>query len=141
MKDIEELILIGGIWMNDEITESEFQEIIRRRSNGEITFSEFLDELSQRRINEYEIEVATGQATYKGVHSEFKTDSQVSLVISDKFNKNKVLDAISNISLPFIAFLKEIAEAGIVTYRVNIPEKKVTYIGMREESIEEQLKI
>ena len=141
MKDIKELILIGGICMNDKITQSEFQEIIRRRSNGEITFSQFLEELFKRGINEYEIEVATGQATYKGVHSEFKTDSQVSLVISEKVNRNKVLEAISNISLPFLAFLKEIAEAGIVTYRVDIPEKKVTYIGIGEESIEEQLKI
>ena len=127
--------------MNDKITESEFQEIIRRRSNGEITFPQFLEELSQRGINEYEIEVATGQATYKGVHSEFKTDSQVSLVISDKFNRNKVLEAISNISLPFLAFLKEIAEAGIVTYRVDIPERRVTYIGVGNKEMEEQLKV
>lgn len=127
--------------MNDKITESEFQEIIRRRSNGDISFSQFLEELSQRGINEYEIEVATGQATYKGIHSEFKTGSQVSLVISDKFNKNKVLKAIANISLPFLDFLKEIAEAGIVIYRVNIPEKNVKYIGIREEIIEEQLKV
>ncbi|CAK8583824.1 DUF1398 family protein [Peribacillus sp. B-H-3] len=127
--------------MNDKITESEFQEIIRRRSNGVIDFSQFLDELSQRGINEYEIEVATGQATYKGVYSEFKTDSQVNLVISDNFNRNKVLEAISNISLPFLDFLKEIADAGIVTYRVIIPEKKAIYLGNRGEEIEEQLKI
>lgn len=127
--------------MNDNITESEFQEIIRRRSNGVIDFSQFLDELSQRGINEYEIEVATGQATYKGVYSEFKTDSQVNLVISDNFNRSKVLEAISNISLPFLDFLKEIADAGIVTYRVIIPEKKAIYLGNRGEEIEEQLKI
>ncbi|WP_180994170.1 DUF1398 family protein [Bacillus sp. Marseille-P3661] len=127
--------------MNDKLTESEFQEIIRRRSSGEISFSQFLTELSQSGINEYEIEVATGQATYKGVHSEFKTDSQVSLVISNKFNREKVLRAIANISLPFIDFLKEIAEAGIVTYRVYIPAKTVTYIGIGEEKIEEQLKV
>ncbi|MCM3665802.1 DUF1398 domain-containing protein [Mesobacillus subterraneus] len=127
--------------MNDNITESEFQEIIRRRSNNELSFSEFLQELSRRGINEYEIEVATGQATYGGVHSEFKTDSQVSLIISDQFNGNKVLEAIANISLPFVNFLKEIAEAGIVTYRVSIPEKRVKYIGIGEEEIEEQLKV
>jgi len=127
--------------MNGKITESEFQEIIRRRSNGVIDFSQFLDELSQRGINEYEIEVATGQATYKGVYSEFKTDSQVNLVISDNFNRNKVLEAISNISLPFLDFLKEIAVAGIVTYRVIIPEKKAVYLGNRGEEIEEQLNI
>lgn len=127
--------------MNDNITESEFQEIIRRRSNGVIDFFRFLDELSQRGISEYEIEVATGQATYKGVYSEFKTDSQVNLVISDNFNRSKVLEAISNISLPFLDFLKEIADAGIVTYRVIIPEKKAIYLGNRGEEIEEQLKI
>ena len=127
--------------MNDKITESEFQEIIRRRSNGKINFSQFLEELSQRGINEYEIEVATGQATYKGVYSEFKTDSQVSLVLSNHFNRNKVLEAIANISLPFLDFLKEIAEAGIVTYRVYIPERRVTYIGIGNEEIEEQLKV
>ena len=127
--------------MNDKITESEFQEIIRRRSNGKINFPQFLEELSQRGINEYEIEVATGQATYKGVYSEFTTDTQVSLVLSNHFNRNKVLEAIANISLPFLDFLKEIAEAGIVTYRVYIPERRVTYIGVGNEEIEEQLKV
>ena len=93
--------------------------------------------MSQRGINDYEIEVATGQATYKGIYSDFKTDSQVSLVVADKFNRNKVLEAIANISLPFLDFLKEIAEAGIVNYRVNIGEKKVIYIGIGEEKVEE----
>ncbi len=127
--------------MNDKITESEFQEIIRKRSNGDISFAQFLEELTERGINEYEIKVATGQAIYKGVHSEFKTDSQLSLVISDKFNRKKVLEAIANISLPFIDFLKEIADAGIVTYRVYIPEKKVEYIGIGEKIIEEKLNV
>ncbi len=127
--------------MNNKLTEGEFQEIIRRRSDGVINFSEFLNELSQRGINDYEIEVATGQATYKGIYSDFKTDSQMSLVVADKFNRNKVLEAIANISLPFLDFLKEIAEAGIVNYRVNIGEKKVIYIGIGEEKVEEQLKI
>lgn len=127
--------------MNDKVTESEFQEIISRRSSGVIDFSQFLNELSKRGINEYEIEVATGQATYKGVYSAFKTDSQVNLVVSDYFNRNKVLEAIANISLPFLDFLQEIAEAGIVTYRVFISEKKVIYLGARGEEIEEQLKI
>ncbi|WP_338448684.1 DUF1398 family protein [Niallia oryzisoli] len=127
--------------MNGNLTENQFQDIIRRRSMGEISFSEFLDELSQNGINEYQIEVATGQATYKGVHSEFKTDSQVSLVISNIFNRSKALGAIENISLPFLDFLKEIAEAGIVSYRVLIPDKKVFYIGIGEEAIEEQLTV
>jgi len=127
--------------MNDKITEIEFQEIIHRRSKGEIDFPQFLNELSQRGINEYEIDVATGQATYMGVHSEFKTDSQINLVISEQFNRNKVLEAIANISLPFLDFLKEIAEAGIVNYHVYIPEKKVTYFGIGEEKIDEALNI
>lgn len=127
--------------MTNKLTEGEFQEIIRRRSDGVINFSEFLNELSQRGINDYEIEVATGQATYKGNYSDFKTDTQVSLVVADKFNRNKVLEAIANISLPFLDFLKEIAEAGIVNYRVNIREKRVIYIGIGEEKVEEQLKI
>jgi len=127
--------------MNDRLTEIEFQDIIRRRSSGEISFPQFLEELSQRGINEYEIDVATGQAVYKGVYSEFKTDSQVNLVISNKFNRNKVLEAIANITLPFLEFLKEMADAGIVTYRVYIPEKKVSYIGIGEEVVEEQLQL
>lgn len=127
--------------MKDTITDSEFREILLRRSNGIIDFRQFLDELSQRGINEYEIEVATGQATYIGAFSEFKTDSQVDLVISDVFNRNKVLEAITNISLPFLDFLHEIANAGIVTYRVFIKEKKVIYLGINGEEIEEQLKI
>ncbi len=127
--------------INNNITESEFQEIIRRRSNGLIDFQQFLIELSQRGINEYKIDVATGQATYKGEYSEFKTDGQISLNISDKFHRNKVQEAIANISLPFLDFLKEIADAGIVAYRVDIQEKKIIYMGIGEEEIEEQLKI
>ena len=118
-----------------------FKRLSAEEVTAEISFPQFLEELSQRGINGYVIEVATGQATYKGVHSEFKTDSQVSLVLSDHFNRNKVLEAIANISLPFLDFLKEIAEAGIVTYRVYIPERRVTYIGIGNEEIEEQLKV
>ena len=127
--------------MNFNLSEKEFQEIIQRRSNGELDFPQFLDELSQRGINEYKIDVATGQATYIGVHSEFKTDSQVNLIISEQFDSDRVLDAIANISLPFLDFLKEIAEAGIVNYRVYIPEKMVTYFGIGEEKINEALNI
>lgn len=130
-----------GFFMKSKLTESEFQEIIRRRSNGAIDFSQFLDELYQRGINEYEIDVTTGQATYKGVNSEFKTDSQINLKISEEFNRNRVLEAIANISLPFLDFLKEIADAGIVAYRVNIPEQRVIYMGIGEQEIEEQLKL
>lgn len=127
--------------MTNKLTMGEFQEIIRRRSDGAISFSEFLNELSQRGINEYEIEVTTGQATYKGVYSDFKTDAQVNLVVANKFNETKLLEAIANISLPFLDFLKEIAEAGIVKYCIIIGEKKVVYIGSEEEKVEEQLKI
>jgi uncharacterized protein YbcV (DUF1398 family) len=122
--------------MNDKLSESDFQEIIRKRSESEISFSRFLKELSQRGIKEYEIEVVSGQATYKGVHSVFKTDPQVSLNITNTFNKNKVIQAIANISLP-----KEIAEAGILTYRVYIPEKKIIYFGIGGEEIEERLNV
>jgi len=127
--------------MTNHLTESEFQEIIRRRSEGVSTFAGFLDELSQKGIYEYEIEVATGQATYKAKDSSFKTDSQVSLVVASTFNRDKVLKAIATISLPFLAFLKEIADAGIVRYRVQIEEKKVGYIGIGGELLEEQLTI
>lgn len=126
--------------MTNKLTESEFQEIIRRRSEGDIHFSEFLNELAQRGIYEYEIEVATGQATYRGSEIEFKTNSQIDLVVAENFNRSKVLEAIANISLPFLDFLKEMAKGGVVKYRVNIGDKKVIYIG-REEEIEEQLRI
>lgn len=127
--------------MNDKTSESDFQEIIHRRSSGDIGFAQFLDELSKIGIHRYEIDVATGQAVYKGIHSEFKTDSQVNLTIADKFNRNKVMEAIANISLPFMDFLKEISNAGVAIYRVYIDEKKVEYIGMNGEVIEERLNI
>lgn len=123
------------------LTEDEFQKIIRRRSTGSITFTEFLDELSQKGISEYIIDVPTGQATYKSMDSEFKTDSQVNYGVASQFNRDKALKAIANISLPFLEFLKEMAEAGIVHYRVNIGEKTVTYNGIEGEKIEEQLKV
>lgn len=127
--------------MNNKITESEFQEIISRRSSGRITYAQFLDELSQRGINEYDIDVATGQATYKGIYEEFKTGTQISLAIAENYNRDKVMSAIANIALPFLDFLKAIAEAGIVFYRVNIPEKKVIYFGTGEEKVDEKLNL
>lgn len=125
----------------NNLTESEFQEIIHRRSNGVISFAEFLEELSARGINEYTIDVATGQATYKGIQSEFKTNSQINWVVANTFNSNKAIETIANISLHFLDFLKEIAEAGIAYYQVNILEKKVVYFGIGGEKVEEQLKI
>jgi uncharacterized protein YbcV (DUF1398 family) len=77
------------IKMTAPLTEGEFQEIIRRRNEGVISFSEFLDVLSQRGINDYVIDVATGQATYKGKDSTFKPDTQVHLIVTGSFNKDK----------------------------------------------------
>lgn len=100
-----------------------------------------MSELSQKGINEYEIDVATGQATYKSVDAVFKTASQVYLVVASTFDKTRLREAIANISLPFLDFLNEIAEAGVVKYGIKIGEKKVIYIGEGDERVEEQLKI
>jgi len=92
--------------MNDELTEKELNEIIERRSTGRTSFAEFLDELSKIGVIQYDIDVASGQATYKGAHSELKTEPQVNFVISNDFNRNQALQIIANITLPFLDFLR-----------------------------------
>ena len=126
--------------MNDNLTEKELHKIIERRSTGKTSYAEFLDELSNSGITAYDIDVSTGEATYKGPHSEIKTDPQVDFVISKDFDRNEALEIIGNMSLPFLDFLREIANAGIKTYTVNINENKAIYLGMNGEQIVEQLR-
>ena len=127
--------------MNDELTEKELNEIIERRSTGRTSFAEFLDELSKIGVIQYDIDVASGQATYKGAHSELKTEPQVNFVISNDFNRNQALQIIANITLPFLDFLKEMANAGVATYTVNITEKNAIYVAINGEQIVEPLQL
>ncbi|WHY02450.1 DUF1398 family protein [Neobacillus sp. DY30] len=125
--------------MINKLTEKELHKIIERRSTGKTSFAEFLEELSQIGVIQYEINVASGQAGYKSEHSEVKTDPQVEFVISHDFNRNQAIQAIANITLPFLDFLRDLAAAGVITYNVNIIEKKSTYVGINGEQIVEPL--
>jgi uncharacterized protein YbcV (DUF1398 family) len=127
--------------MNDKLTTQELHEIIERRSTGRTSFAEFLEELSRIEVFQYDIDVATGQATYKGEHSELKTEPQVNFVISDDFNRNQALQVIANITLPFLDFLREMANAGVATYNVNITEKNAIYVAKNGEQIVEPLQL
>jgi uncharacterized protein YbcV (DUF1398 family) len=100
-----------------------------------------LEELHTIGINQYDIDVATGRATYKTEISELKTEPQVNFVISNQFNRNQALQTIANITLPFLDFLKEMANAGIASYNVNINEKKAVYMGINGEQIVEPLQL
>jgi uncharacterized protein YbcV (DUF1398 family) len=127
--------------MNDNLTEKALHKIIERRSTGKTSFGEFLEELSQIGVIRYDINVATGQATYKGEHAEVKTDPQVQFVISNDFNRNQALQAIASIALPFLDFLRELAAAGVTTYNVNTIEKKATYVGINGDQLVEPLQL
>jgi uncharacterized protein YbcV (DUF1398 family) len=134
-------LLDGGTILNDQLTEKELYDIIERRSTGKTSFAEFLLELSTIGIIQYVIDVATGEATYKGEHSELKTEPQVNFVISNDFNRNQVLQIIRNITIPFLDFLREIANAGITSYHINITEKKAIYLASNGEQIVEPLQL
>jgi len=127
--------------MNDNLTEKELHTIIERRSTGKTSFAEFLKELSHSGITEYDIDVATGEATYKGEDFEIKTDPQVDFVIAKDFDKNQALKIIGNMTIPFLDFLREIANTGIKTYNVKISEKKAIYVGMNGEQMVEPLQL
>lgn len=127
--------------MDNNLTEKELQKVIERRSTGKTSFGEFLEELSQIGVIQYEINVATGQAAYMGENSEVKTDPQVQFVISNDFNRNQALQAIASIALPFLDFLRDLASAGVTTYNVNITKKKATYVGINGDQIVEPLQL
>jgi uncharacterized protein YbcV (DUF1398 family) len=127
--------------MNNKPTDKDVHEVIERRSTGKTSFVEFLEELHTIGINQYDIDVATGRATYKTEISELKTEPQVNFVISNQFNRNQALQTIANITLPFLDFLKEMANAGIASYNVNINEKKAVYVGINGEQIVEPLQL
>ncbi|WP_462411594.1 DUF1398 family protein [Neobacillus sp. Marseille-QA0830] len=127
--------------MSDKLTEKKLHEIMERRSTGKTSFSEFLEELSSIGVGRYDINVATGQATYRGEKSKIKTEPQVSFVIADHFERGQAVQAIANITLPFLDFLREMANAGIETYNVNIAEKRAIYTGKNGEQIVEPLQL
>jgi uncharacterized protein YbcV (DUF1398 family) len=127
--------------MENNPTEKEVHEIIERRSSGKTGFAEFLEELQTIGIGQYDIDVATGRAAYKAGHSEVTTEPQVNFVISNQFNKDQALQTIANITLPFLDFLREMANAGIASYTVNINDKKVIYAGINGEQIVEPLRL
>jgi uncharacterized protein YbcV (DUF1398 family) len=127
--------------MTNKPTEKELHEIIERRSTGKTSFAEFLEELHTIGVKQYDIDVATGEATYKAGNSELKTEPQVNFVISNQFDRNQALQTIANITLPFLDFLREMANAGIASYTVNINEKKAVYMGINNVQIEETLQL
>ncbi|WP_442600038.1 DUF1398 family protein [Neobacillus sp. D3-1R] len=128
--------------MNDnKLTKKELHKVIEKRSTGKTSFAEFLDELSNIGVIQYDIDVSTGEVTYKSKHSELKTEPQVNFLISNHFNKDEAIEIIANISLPFLDFLKELANVGIATYTINISNKKATYVGMKGEQIVVELQL
>jgi uncharacterized protein YbcV (DUF1398 family) len=127
--------------MDNKPLAKEVHEIIERRSTGKTSLAEFLEELQTIGIIQYDIDVATGRAAYKGGDSEIQTEPQVNFVISIQFNRNQALQTIANITLPFLDFLRELANAGIASYSVNINEKKAVYVGLNSEQIVEPLRL
>ena len=127
--------------MNEKLTEEELHKIIERRSTGKTSFAEFLEELSEIGVIQYDIDVATGQAAYKSEHSELTTEPQVKFVISEQFKRDQALQTIANMTLPFLDFLREMANAGITTYTVNIRNQKAMYSGINGEQIVETLQL
>jgi uncharacterized protein YbcV (DUF1398 family) len=127
--------------MNNKPTEKEVHEIIERRSTGKTSFAEFLEELHTIGIIQYDIDVATGRAAYNAGDSEVQTEPQVNFVISNQFNRNQALQTIANITLPFLDFLGQMANAGIASYTVNINDKQAIYAGINGEQIVEPLRL
>jgi uncharacterized protein YbcV (DUF1398 family) len=124
-----------------KLTEKDLHEVIERRSTGKTSFEEFLQDLANIGVNQYNINVATGEATYIGEDSEVKTDPQVKFVITDQLNRNQAIEAIANMTLPFLDLLRELANAGVATYNVHLIERKATYIASNGEQVVEPLRL
>lgn len=123
------------------MTEQQLQQLIERRSAGEVTFKEFLDELMNNGITKYEIHVQNGFATYMGKDYHLQVNSPFQFEVASEFNGERVVEAIRNIALPFPEFLAEISLAGVERYVLYILENKTVYYGKNGEEVEEEIQL
>lgn len=121
------------------MTEQALQQLIKRRSDREISFQEFLSELESNGISKYDVHVKDALINYIKEGQHIQMDSPYHFQVSDIFNKNEVMEATKKITLPFPEFLKEIADAGVLKYTVYISDLKTVYYGKNGEEVEETI--
>lgn len=103
-------------------------------SAGKIKYSQFIDRLLEAGINRYAVEVASHRTTYYGGAGEAYVIQGpiVSEAGPGRFGETALRSAIADAQkavIDYPTFLKRIYNAGIVSYEVNIRDRKIVYRG------------
>lgn len=119
------------------VTDQMLIQLMQKRIDGEATFKEFLNELMENGIHEYEISVEHAMATYIGKEFHLQLDSPFHFDIADEFNQDRVYESIQNKELPIEEFLTNLGQAGVTKYSLYIPENVTVYYGVNGEVLEQ----
>ncbi|MGH2639015.1 MAG: DUF1398 family protein [Rhabdochlamydiaceae bacterium] len=119
---------------------------IETGKSGKITYPEFLNAIRDAGVRSYEVDVATGMIAYRGgnaddVYEETKWSAGEQLEVSDEFNTGLVKSAVlrnQRKETDYATFLKEIARAGVLSYKVDVSIRTIKYEG-RSQSYTEQV--
>jgi uncharacterized protein YbcV (DUF1398 family) len=119
--------------LNKEILE----RAIALNKEGKIDFSEFLSELNDAGVQSYRVDVPTKTLIYsagegKENYEENGWKGEEALDIAENYNEEEVKIALKRAQTKqtdFPSFLKEVGQAGIMYYLVDVPSRTIRYVG------------
>lgn len=119
--------------LNKEILEG---AIAQKNRNG-IDYAEILSKLDEAGVRSYKVEVPTKTLVYSAGENKESyeekdwNDGQV-LEVAPDYNEAHLKDVLARAErkdIDFPTFLKEIGQAGILYYLVDVPSKTIRYVG------------
>jgi len=125
--------------MNSKIV----QEIAERGKREQWPYPRIFDALKNAGVESYAVEVSNRRIVHHGGDVEWVEPSPpeaVTLPIADRFDEDALKLALRRVQekkTDYIEFLREIADAGVGSYRVDMKTRTVTYAGRAgEEHVE-----
>ena len=122
------------------LNKKKLQEILQQSVQKKWTYPAIFDALKAAGVEFYETEVPRHQVVYHGGGEQWgETPPPLDKPyhVGPCFDRNAIqlaLRRVQNRQTDYTQFLKEIAAAGVVKYRVDMPKRTVTYLGKEGES-------
>jgi uncharacterized protein YbcV (DUF1398 family) len=108
-------------------------------------YPKIFNSLKDAGVEYYETKVANHEITYFGGGKSFQepiSSKVATLTVSDQFNESAVQEAVrtnQSKGSTYMEFLEQIAGAGVDSYRVDMSERTVTYMGASGEKYIEKV--